>query len=157
MSWGLPLNDIDTIDNEKVERTREPRKEFLPKEQSNVIFAFSFLIVLTAMYAFYKKRYDLSLICVIVLITSLVHWNDPQYGFRRNLDIFAVCMGFLYLVYLGIIRKIKSRLLWFCLIAIVVLFQLGRVLNDHGYIWLSTILHCILHICGNISVILLCV
>ena len=106
------------------------RKEFLPKEQSNVIFALSFLIGLTAIFAFYKKRYDLSLICVVVLITSLVHWNDPQYGFRRNLDIFAVCIGFVYLVYLGIIRKVRSFLFWFCLIAVVVLYKSAHVLNQ---------------------------
>jgi hypothetical protein len=156
MSWGLPLNEIDTIDNEKVERTREPRVEFFPKEQSNVIFAFSFLIGLSAIYAFYKKQYDIFLVSILIFITSLDHWRDPQYGFRRNLDIFVVSAGFVYLCIRAIIRKIKSRLFWFSFIAVILSFYISWHLYYQGHVWLSTISHCILHICGNMSVILFC-
>jgi hypothetical protein len=156
MSWVLPLNEIDTIDNEKVGQTRETRVEFFPKEYSNLIFALSSLIALSAIYAFYKKKYDIFLLCVLILITSLDHWRDPQYGFRRDLDVFVVCVGFVYLFYLGIIRKVKSRSFWACFILVVVLFPLSWHFYYQGHMLLSTISHCVLHICGNMSVILFC-
>ena len=128
----------------------------LPKEQSDTLFWISFLIGFTAIYAFNKKKYDIFVICVIVLITSLNHWRDPKFGFRRNIDILAVLFGFFYIFARAIIMKITSPLFWICYIAVVFLYPFGWYVKDHGYIWGSACVHCLLHLCGNASVVLFC-
>ena len=129
---------------------------FLPKDQSDILLLISFLIGFTAIYAFNKKIYDLFVICMIVLITSLNHWRDPKFGFRRNLDMVAVCTGFIYIFVRAVLINIESLLFWGCYIAGVLLFLTSWYLYDKGYVWLSTYLHCLVHLCGNASVVLFC-
>lgn len=129
---------------------------FLPKNQSDLLFWISFLIGFTAIYAFIKKKYDIFVICIIVFITSLNHWRDPMFGFRRNIDMFAVCSGFIYVFVRAIILKIDSPLFWICYITVVLTFPLGWYIYNQGYLWESTYIHCLLHLCGNTSVVLFC-
>ena len=130
--------------------------EFLPKDQSNLLFEVSFLIAFTAAYAFIKKKYDLGVVCVLILVTSLIHWSDPKFGIKRNIDIIVVVCGFLYIFARAIILKIESPLFWISLISVFTLFPISWYLSDIGYVWLSTLVHCCLHICGNLSGVLFC-
>jgi len=129
---------------------------FLPKDQSDILFWLSLLIGVTAIYAFHKKQYDAGVLCIIILLTSLNHWRDPKFGFRRNVDMFVVCVGFIYLFVRAIILKINSLLFWICYVAVVLLFPASWYLHNRGHVWLSTFLHCGLHLCGNASVVIFC-
>ena len=130
--------------------------EFLPKEQTNLLFAISCLIGFTAAYAFIRKKYDLGVVCVLILVSSLIHWSDPKFGIKRDIDVSIVTLGFLYIFARAVILKIESPLFWISLISVVILFPVSWYFLDVGHVWLSTLIHCCLHICGNLSAVLLC-
>jgi len=142
--------------NEQPPLEDDAEKPFLSKDQSDLLFWISFLILFTAIYAFIKRKYDISAICFIVFITSLNHWRDPQFGFRRNLDIAAVCLGFMYIFLRAILNNVRSLVFWTCYLAVVLLFGVGWHIYDMGYVWESTYSHCLLHLCGNVAVVLFC-
>ena len=142
--------------DEPEEKTQEQTGEFLPKEQANVIFATSFLILFTAMYAFYKSYYDVAFMCILVFATSINHWRDPQFGFRRNVDMVAVIVGFAYLFVRAIMLGIQSILFWACFAAVGICFAGTWHLYHQGHVWMSTLVHCILHLFGNSAVWIYC-
>jgi hypothetical protein len=127
---------------------------FLPKEQSYVIFYFSLLLGVSAIYAIYKKKYDAAAVCVLIVLTSLNHWKHPTFGLNRNLDMVLVCLAILYIFVRAIILKIRSLLFWTLFILGLALYPYGWYLYYTGNTWLSTASHCVLHICGNSSIIL---
>lgn len=134
----------------------DSEQPFLPKEQSDVLFWFSFLIGFTSIYAFYKKKYDAFVISLIVFLTSLNHWRRPVFGFRRNMDLVAVLSGFVYISVRAILLKIVSPIFWLCCVAVMLLLPFGWYVQEQGYIWEATYLHCLLHLCGNTAVLLFC-
>ena len=142
------------MDQQPLDEEIEP--PLLPKEHSDVLFTISFLILFTTIYAFSKQKYDIAVICFIVFFTSLNHWRSPKFGFRRNVDLVAVISGFLYIFVRAIVLDIKSLIFWGFYLAVVFLFPLGWYVQDQGYIWEATYVHCMLHLCGNTAVILFC-
>lgn len=128
----------------------------MPKYCSELLFWLSFLLLFTAAYAFIKKNYDTFVICILIFITSLNFWRDPKFGFRRNIDMVVVCLGFIYVLVRAIILKVKSPLFWTSCIAIMLLFPTSLILHENEHIVLSTFAHGCLHLCGNVLVILLC-
>lgn len=139
------------------EPTRQIKKEeFLPKDQANIIFAISFLIIFTSIYAFSKKYYDVVFFCILAFFTSINHWHDAQFGFRRNVDMLVVNVGFAYIFIRAIILGIKSVLFWFFFLAVGICFVATMHLYHQGHVWMSTLVHCVLHLCGNSTVVLFC-
>jgi hypothetical protein len=130
--------------------------ELLPKEYANVIFYVSFLIAITAIYALSKKYYDIFVFCVLALLTSLNHWRDARFGFRRNIDMLVVNIGFIYLFIRAIILRVKSRLFWFLYFMVVLCYPVTWYLCYKEHMWMSTFVHCVLHLCGNSSVVIFC-
>ena len=130
--------------------------ELVPKENANVIFYMSFLIAITAIYALSKKYYDIFVFCFLALLTSLNHWRDARFGFRRNVDMLVVNIGFIYLFVRAIILRVKSWLFWICYFMVVLCYPIGWYLLYQGHIWMSTLVHCVLHLCGNSTVVLFC-
>jgi len=128
----------------------------LPKEHSEVLFWISFLIFFTTIYAFSKQKYDISVICFLIFLTSINHWRDPRFGFRRNIDMVAVGLGFLYILVRAILLNIHSILFWVFYLVVVILYPLGWYVQGLGYIWESTYIHGLLHLCGNSAVVLFC-
>ena len=139
-----------------INKEESEEAELLPKEYANVIFYLSFLITITAIYAFVKKHYDVFVFCVLGLLTSLNHWRDARFGFRRNIDMLVIVIGFVYLITRAIILRIDSWLFWICISFVMLCYPIGWYLRYKNHIWESSILHCILHICGNLSIIVFC-
>jgi hypothetical protein len=128
----------------------------IPKNQSDLLFYISIFIAVSAAYAFSKKQYDLFVLSTFALITSLNHWRDPQIGIRRNIDLAIIWFGAIYIFLRAMILQIYSISFWIFYIAALLSFVFGWRLFLNGYIWHSTIMHCILHICTNLSIILMC-
>ena len=129
----------------------------IPREQAEIIFYVCFLMVFTSIYAFIKRQYDLSILSMVVLFTSLNHWSDPQIGIVRNLDIVASWFGFIYVVLrVFFIQRGITVLFWMFYFVAVFAYVVGWYLFNNGHILYSTISHCIVHLCCNASIILLC-
>lgn len=143
---------MELIDNDETYKD-DP---FVPKEHSDLLFYFSFLIWVTAIYAFYKKKYDAFVLCVLITLTSLNHWNYPTFGLNRNLDVVLVCFAVIYIFVRAIILKIKSLVFWCCFILGLALYPFSWYLYCNENMWLSTLSHCVFHICGNTVMLLYC-
>ena len=129
----------------------------IPSEQAEIIFYICFLMVFTSIYAFVKRQYDLSVLTMIVLFTSLNHWSDPKIGIVRNIDIAASWFGFIYVALRVVfIKSGISVVFWVLYFVALSSYIFGWYLFYNGNIWYSTISHCIVHLCCNASIILLC-
>lgn len=128
----------------------------LQKDHSDILFWTSFLILFSSFYAFSKRRFDAFVICILIFATSLNYWRDPKYGFRRDLDVFVVWSGIFYLFICAIINKVWSPLFWFFYVSTLLLFPIGWYIYNQGYVRLSVLLHCLFHLCGNLSVVIFC-
>ena len=125
----------------------------LPEEYSQIIFTSSFLFGVTAIYAYAKKRYDISILLIIMLIASLNYWRDPRRGVRRNIDRVLSITAFIYIFAHAIVLQNISILSYiFCLIGIIS-YLVGWYVRHKGHIFLSTLCHCTLHICANLAIL----
>ena len=125
----------------------------LPEEYSQIIFTSSFLFGVTAIYAYVKKRYDISILLIIMLIASLNYWRDPRRGVRRNIDRVLSITAFLYIfAHAIVLQNISIFSYIFCLIGIIS-YLVGWYVRHKGHIFLSALCHCTLHICANLAIL----
>lgn len=61
------------------------------QEYATNIYRVSFLSLLPAYLSFHYQKYDIMLVPLTVFATSINYWRKPTYGWRRNVDIVAVC------------------------------------------------------------------
>lgn len=126
----------------------------LPQKYSRWILSVSFISLGTAFSAFYMDTYNIAWMPALVSLTSINYWRFPIIGWRRKLDMFAVGTSILYKIYL-----IPSCPFGFyVLLSIFVgafFYFLGRYFHSFHYYLPATILHCMVHICGNIGLFLL--
>ena len=102
-------------------------------------------MVFTSIYTLHKRQYDLFVLSVLALISSLNHWRDPQLGVRRNIDIGLVWIGAIYVFIRAVfIKRIKSVVFWVCYFTAVSFFWVSWYLFANGYIWYSTLTRCVL-------------
>ena len=127
--------------------------QLLPEEYSQIIFTFSFLFGVTAIYAYAKKRYDISILLIFILITSLNYWRDPRWGFRRNVDIFVTITASIYMFISAIVLHNISIISYMVLLVGIISYLVGWYVHYKGHIFLSTLCHCTLHICANLAIL----
>lgn len=77
----------------------------LDKQYSLQIYNTSYLCFLTHLYAVYKGHYGISIIPLSVGLTSLHYWKNPDYSYRRYLDIIVVKTGLTYQLYFAYFVK----------------------------------------------------
>jgi hypothetical protein len=123
-------------------------------EQYKLIYNISFLCLISSIYAVYQKHYVLSIVPGGVFLTSINYWRYPDYSWRRYLDMICVKSALLYHLY----RAYNSQYMihYYSLVLFAVsMYPLGIYFYRKKLLWHSTYAHCILHITGNISAIIL--
>ncbi len=123
----------------------------VPPEQARVLFAVSFLTLISLAVAAGLHVYDGVIVCALVFFFSVNHWRRPVYGVRRKLDIVntVACLtyqtwrstqdctliaAYLVLTYVGVVAFVAR--VW-----LVAKRGLGAA-------W-SVRLHCCVHVLGN--------
>jgi hypothetical protein len=132
----------------------------LPPSQSIIIWRTSFISVVSIGYSIYYQKYDLCIISSGLMINSLNYWKHPlKHSWYRYLDILFAQIALYYEFYCIYLKK-KYFLYLLCFIGIQCYILSRNIRNTkynisiHG-VWLSTLLHCGIHILGNILNILL--
>lgn len=70
------------------------------KEEASIIWYTSWSsLVGSSIQYFYYETHDLSIGTFMVLLTSLLYWRKPTYGYRRTIDMTTVFSVFLYYMY----------------------------------------------------------
>lgn len=123
-------------------------------EQCEFLCYIAFCCVISAIYAFYKEKYDLGLVVFGVFVTSIIYWYKPNNCWRRTLDIVYVKFALIY----HIIRAYNSEyylMYYFTLATSLCFYPLGIYLYNKKLYWESTYAHSMVHVISNISNLIL--
>ena len=127
----------------------------LSKEQSIILYRTSHLLFVSSALAFYNGYYDIGLCNSALLLTSLNFWQNPVYGWQRNLDIVVAKSCILFQSYRAIDSD-NSTLYYFFISKTIFFYLLGMyfyyVRKDT---WRSVYSHALCHIMGNVASIIL--
>lgn len=123
----------------------------LPPQFSRRILFVAQFIWLSIITAITYELYFCALVCFTVWVTSINYWSHPTKGIRRTIDIICASLGFLYHLVLayGSLYQVQYYMV---VLTGFSLYYLARQSNDQNC---SSMFHCGLHICGNISNIIL--
>ena len=123
-------------------------------EQCMFLCQISVFSLISALYAFYKEKYDLGLVVFGVFLTSIIYWHKPNNCWRRTLDIVYVKFALFY----HILRAYNSEyyIIYYITLSISLCFYpLGIYLYNKKLYWESTYAHSMVHVISNISNLIL--
>jgi|688.fasta_scaffold179679_2 hypothetical protein len=110
--------------------------------------------LISVIYALKYGQYKFAIGPFCVWFNSINYWRNPIYGLRRNMDI---CLGLIALSF-HIFNSHKSTygLTYQYMMAITLLFYpFSWILYKYEYFWMSTIVHSMLHVFGNLANVIL--
>ena len=129
-------------------------KLIVPKLHAYVLYIYSHLWFINALYGLYMNHYIHSLIPLAVGCTSLLYWNKPMYGWRRNIDMTVSIFSISYITYQHIDLPV-----WPIYVIIKILGYLSYYLSyyfyDKNQLELSTFLHMCVHLTAHSGCIML--
>ncbi|ETW01845.1 hypothetical protein H310_06416 [Aphanomyces invadans] len=126
----------------------------LPRQYSARLFRSSWL---TAFSVYSAAQCDLWMCCtmtLLVLFTSLNYWQHPVRGWRRNVDISAVVLGFAYHLYQSLwCASWSHQILYYAFVVkTVYCYSQARAAPNKD---VSSRWHMIMHLVGNIGNLIL--
>jgi hypothetical protein len=71
----------------------------VPLSYSKFLFLSSFSMLLSAIIAIIVNDTFVTLYFLILFLTSINYWRRPEYGLRRNIDLFVVRCGMIIVFY----------------------------------------------------------
>ncbi len=123
-------------------------------EQSYFIWKASWFSLISCLYAIYKGYNDLAIVPGGVFVTSLNYWSNPDYSWRRTLDMNYVRIALSY----QLVRSYNSDYAiphLILMILAVSCFPISWKYYKNNQWWKSVYIHSLVHILGNIGNIVL--
>ena len=120
-----------------------------PKQISNRMLTTSLFMIIPAVLAPYYECYFLTVMIWMIFLCSINYWRRPQYGMRRNIDIFVANGGGTMHVLYGLYHcNDLGTAKFFCSLVppIAGLYLLGKLAKCHGYLNLDSYFHCSVHL-----------
>ena len=127
----------------------------LPPHYSSRIVNISYLMLVSLATSLFRTLYLCSLCTLAVFITSQLYWRHPTKGRRRLLDMIISASSLLYHIMLATfyVPNPASQIAYFGAVLIGVgCYLIARHLKCKD---MSSRLHCLLHIFGNVSNVIL--
>jgi len=87
-------------------------------EYSKFLFYSSFSMGISALIAYIMNDLFITSYLVLLFLTSINHWRQPEYGLRRNIDLTVVSIGVVYA--LSQIFLLKDEFHRVCLIILAI-------------------------------------
>ncbi len=126
----------------------------MDKESDKKLWTSSWLILGTALFAFYKKHYLLGLVPLSVFLSSLNYWKDSNNVNSRRIDIALIVIGMF--IQVGYAQYIKDALKYYFTVLIGLFFWiLGNLVYTPTTLPLSALFHQLFHIFASVSNIIL--
>ena len=123
----------------------------LPRDQYVLLWRCSWLALLSALVATVRGHFDMCWVPWLVLASSLNYWRAPSKSWRRALDIGCVFVGIGWNFYRA--AGAQYGVAHYVIAAIGMLgYLLGLycdALHNNRVLWPSTLLHVLVHLCGN--------
>jgi len=125
----------------------------LDREQYILIYRVSYLSLVSCMYALYRKHH-LAVVPGSVFLSSVFYWQEPDYSYRRYLDIAVVHSALIYQQ--SVAWKYQYATLYYLVMAAAMAsYPVGVYYYTQKNYWTSTYFHILLHILGNCANIIL--
>jgi len=126
----------------------------LPPVHAKYLFYLSFLSIFSGCFALYRGYWDLACVPLGVGLNSLNYWRKPDYSWRRYVDMAYVAISCLWQSLRAL--DAENRMAFYTILGISIsAFYPGTVYHKKGRLVISTGLHSVVHIGGNISNIVL--
>jgi hypothetical protein len=74
----------------------ELKIKFNTKEYGIFLFYSSFCMLFSIWLSYYMNDYYFTFYFILLFLSSINHWRKPEYGLRRNIDLFIVYSGVVY-------------------------------------------------------------
>ena len=132
---------------------QQPQPIFQPRH-SRILFAASWLFLLSGLYAAYQGHYDLAIGPTGIFATSINYWRHPIHGWRRNLDILIVWIATFYQLTRALTAQ-HGRIFYAGYAIAFTCYPISNHYLSQGRHIESVTLHTLLHIFSNISSIIL--
>jgi hypothetical protein len=131
-------------------------KMCLGPENSKWLWRSSWMHAVSMCVAWSYGLYDLAVLALMVLYTSLNYWRCPNYGYRRYVDIMCVQLAgwWMSLRNLDGIEPFHSIAMTLGMLTCLTFMVSVKLHGQHvGY---STLLHSMVHLLGNMTTVAVC-
>ena len=122
----------------------------LPVEYSTILYPTSFIPLISSVYAITNGMWVYSLIPTCVSGSSILYWYNPDYSWRRYLDMAVVQVGFICITWLSFYSATQAYFIITEIIAIC-MFYLGVYFYKHKHHYYSALAHSGLHILATLA------
>lgn len=122
----------------------------LPRKYYSILYASSYLSLISVVYASYREYYTLSCIPGSVFLTSILYWQRPDYSWRRTVDMAVVNTALVMNCYVAWWAQ-RGWFYYGITSFAVCLYIVARELYKRGYLLESTVCHAGLHLFANIA------
>ncbi len=126
----------------------------LDKEQYILIYNASYISLLSSIYAIYRQHYNLALVPGSVFISSILYWKNPDYSYRRYLDMIVVKTALVYQHYMAYNAE-YARMYYTILLFTILSYPVGIYYYHKKDYWKSTYAHILVHLIGNVGNVVL--
>ncbi|CRG98077.1 conserved Plasmodium protein, unknown function [Plasmodium gallinaceum] len=123
--------------------------KYVSYESEHILFLSSFQLAFALMFCIYCELYYLSIMNVGLLTTSLLHWNKPELGLRRSIDILMAIMNIIiHIIYSFQINIYCVLICFISTILVTTSYLIGKKFSYNSY---SAIFHLFIHTTGNFT------
>lgn len=121
-----------------------------------LLYRSSYITTISLSYAIYTNKLAYSISTGSVLCTSILYWKNPTLGLRRNIDMMVVNSVLVYHSYMAIGNNYAYEHYFFTWFGILC-YGLSWYFQYKNNVFISTIMHMLLHLFSNVGVIYLIV
>jgi hypothetical protein len=114
----------------------------------------SHLFLLSFLYGMVRHHYNLAIVPGLIFLGSINYWKNPDYSYRRYLDIGITTSGVIYQNYIAYNAE-YANIYYFIFLTGILSYPVGIYYYRKKEYWKYTCAHCVLHIMGNIGTIVL--
>ena len=122
----------------------------LSKEQYTCLYRTSPFFLFTSIYAIYRGHYAISIAPGSIFLTSIIYWIEPDYSWRRYLDMAVSKTAFIYQL-IAAYNAQNAKQYYIASLTAALFYPLGMYYSMKKDYWASTYAHMGLHLAGNLA------
>ncbi len=124
----------------------------MPNKYSKFLFYSSFSMLISAIIAIIINDLYVTVYFLLLFLTSINYWRRPEYGLRRNIDLFVVNCGVIIVFWQVCLLKDEfCQYIFLCLCACSVVFYIIEHILQHYDNLQWIIFHMAIHLYVSLS------
>jgi hypothetical protein len=117
-------------------------------EHSIILYRSSYLSAISTLYAFHRGYYHLTVGPGAVFLTSIHYWRDPDYSYRRYLDMVTVQCALWY-QNIQLYNAEYANVYYMIMLCAIAMFPISQYYHYRSDHLKSVYFHMMIHILGN--------